>query len=498
MVATSFEIRPETRFDERVIKPSVIGDLENFSASILERQSQEKELFKPGLHVCSSCAAVVLAKMGDSEARKFRDRSVLEQCDREGCSDRVEEWQAILHKNRLISDGKVHPKIATRFVACSDKHLKAPDGRRASYRHLPGHGENCRADTEHERITDRLRSVFTNELKALYPGCDITDQLNLKASDDLNQRPDIKFTIKGDTPSGPVDFAIAVEVQQSKIAFDAWENRNQGLLTVATPVVWVFKQSRSGGSFKPILTSMVEGDLPAWVYHIEGEPGSDDGNLILTPAKDGYPNFWGGFDTPNQPKENPVCQNAYHRRRKEIAETYRVGISGRSEVTLIGGLAQLKSILPGLATPQSVQVDMSVQVDLSAVSEEQEKLPELMWWNFDVGSYVALQKGLYGVLVPKPREWNPNHPKPSHDPPLYVQYKGRCTFHPALSGKSKSELPPGFYRLKDGRVVEVFPESLDGYPEFWSGFNATAAYQDGVAVHRLSQLTFFESGMLRP
>jgi hypothetical protein len=483
MVATSFEIRPETRFDERVIKPSVIGDLENFSAAILERQSQEKELFKPGLHVCSSCAAVVLKNMGDSEARKFRDRSVLEQCDREGHSDRVEEWQAILHKNRLISDGKAHPKIATRFVACSDKHLKAPDGRRASYRHLPGHGENCRADTEHERITDRLRSVFTNELKALYPDCDITDQLNLKASDDLNQRPDIKFTIKGDTPSGPVDFAIAVEVQQSKIAFDAWENRNQGLLTVATPVVWVFKQSRSGGSFKPILTSMVEGDLPAWVYHIEGEPGSDDGNLILTPAKDGYPNFWGGFDTPNQPKENLVCQNAYHRRRKEIAETYRVGVSGRSEVTLIGGLAQLRSILPGLAAPQSVHPTPAAldAAPAETTTPTRHWKGGLVWWDFSVGSYVALEGGLYGILVPKPREWCLSQTFPSPDPLLYVRYKGRCTFHPALFNKSESELSSGFYRMKNGKVIEILTECH------------SEAQSNAVTAHRLSQLTFFEN-----
>ena len=364
MVTTSFEIRPETRFDERVIKPALIGDLENFSKVIEERKQQESEWFRPGSHQCLYCTIDALEKMGDPGVRLFQDQSELGQVDRLGWGERCSEALTVLRRTGLISDGRVNPKIATLFVTCSGKSTKTPNGRRASYRHLPGHGENCRADTEHEIIIRRLRVVFTNELQDLYPGCDITDQLNLKASDDLNQRPDIKFTIKGDTPSGPVDFAIAVEVQQSRIAFDAWEKRNQGLSTIATAVVWVFKQSRSGGSFKPILTTMVRSKLPAWVYHIDGKAGSNDGKLILTPAEYGYPDFWGEYKTKELAEENPGCQNSNHLRRKEIGETYRVGVSGYSEVTFVAGLTQLKNALPGLATLHPVQPELPAQPEL--------------------------------------------------------------------------------------------------------------------------------------
>lgn len=351
MVATSFELRPETRFDECTIKPARIGDLENFPAAIAERQPLERQWFKAGLHQCTYCTADLLDEMGDTQgANLFRDQSILGRIDSVGYGESCAEAGQILRRTGLISDGLVNPKIATRFVVGSDRNITAPKGRRASYRHLKGYGLTCRADTEHESVIRRLRTIFTTELQALYPGCDIASTLNLKAGDDLNQRPDIKFTVTGDTPLGPVNFAIAVEVQQSRIALENWRKRHDGLVTAANQVAWIFKRSRSGGAFKDILTTMVEAKDPAWVYSIDGEPGSEDGTLILTPAEAGYPDFWYNHKAPGLPDDNPVCRNTHHLQSKAQARQYQVKVSERSEVAF-SGLGRLVAGLPGL-TPE--------------------------------------------------------------------------------------------------------------------------------------------------
>jgi hypothetical protein len=86
-------------------------------------------------------------------------------------------------------------------------------------------------------------------------------------------------------------------------------------------------------------------------------------------------------------------------------------------VTLIGGLAQLRSILPGLAAPQSVQADLSVQVVLAADPEKQESLPE-------VGSRISHSDfkldprgaGVRGVILGTPLYY----PKRVGKPALFV------------------------------------------------------------------------------
>lgn len=393
MVATSFELRPETRFDECTIKPARIGDLENFPAAIAERQPLERQWFKVGLHQCTYCTADILDEMGDPRgAGLFRDQSVLGRIDSLGYGESCAEAGRVLRRTGLISDGLVNPKIATRFVVSSDRNITAPKGRRASYRHLPGHGLTCRADTEHESVIRRLRTIFTTELQALYPGCDIASTLNLKAGDDLNQRPDIKFTVTGYTPLGPVHFAIAVEVQQSRIALENWQKRHNGLSTLVKAVVWVFKRSRSGGAFKEMLTRLVEAKEPAWVYAIDGEAGSDDGRLILTPAEAGYPDFWYNHKAPGLPDDNPVCRNTHHLQRKAIANSYRVTVSDRSTVDL-EGFTQLHRLLPGLpqvakaepdpeptitTPPPETEPDRPVEVAIAEPADPDDKTEDLI------------------------------------------------------------------------------------------------------------------------
>jgi hypothetical protein len=125
-------------------------------------------------------------------------------------------------------------------------------------------------------------------------------------------------------------------------------------------------------------------------------------------------------------------------------------------------------------------------IDPGAAPTRQNDLMELMWWHFDVGSYVVANKNrAYGILIPKPRDWSLN-PCPSHNPLLYVRYKGTYTFHPTLFDKPKLKLPTGFYRLQDGRVVEILTE-------IYSEIQAHA-----VALHRLNDLTFFENPRQTP
>lgn len=350
MVTTSFVIRPETRFDECTIKPAKIGELEKFPSDlskVIERQSLDRQWFKGGLSCCPYCTADLFEQMGDSRGYAlFRDQSLLSQVDTQGFGDRCEEAAEILSRTRLISDGSFDPRIDTRFTVSSaqsnSSSLRCP-----TYRHLPGHGGKCRADTEHEAVIRLIRSRWTTVLEQEYPGCDVSSTLNLKATKDVNRRPDLFFKIEGDSSHGPVSFSFAVEVQQSKIGgFNNWLIRDQDLRQVADKCLWMFKKGKATGEFRPPLKYLMEHGHPSLLYEISGEPGSNDGVLtLITPQK-----YFGeigfkhlhqtqsslkGFtigSTQDKPADKKTCQNSDQRHAKEVLERYRVKVSERSSV----------------------------------------------------------------------------------------------------------------------------------------------------------------------
>ena len=511
MVTTSFKIRPETRFHECTIKPSRIGDVENFPIEIAARQSTEREWFKGGLNACTYCAALLLEEMRDYEGAKlFQDQSLLFQVDAVGHGERVENAGIILRRTGLISDGILHPKIATKFAVSSEESALAPK-RCATFRHLEGHGKDCKADSEHESVIKKIRSHLTSEFQGAFPGCDIESRLNIRIADDLTRRPDILFTITGDAFGEIPSKTIAIEVQRSRLKTQDWRQRNQDLWVAADPVVWIFEKSRSRRLFRDIIEIMTPLNLPVLVYEIKGSPGSNDGELHLAPpdpfdaklvrAK----NFYQTQDPQSEDSgEEKGCQNASHRHAIELEEKRRVKVSERSKVICpdfveLCKLSKLSSQKLAFDKPNQTASPVLISTKLAPAESEtlthiapgaaptrQNDLMELMWWHFDVGSYVVANKNRrYGILIPKPRDCSLN-PCPSHNPLLYVRYKGTYTFHPTLFDKPKLKLPTGFYRLQDGRVVEILTE-------IYSEIQAHA-----VTTHRLNDLTFFENPRQTP
>lgn len=350
MVTTSFVIRPETRFDECTIKPAKIGELEKFPSDlskVIERQSLDRQWFKGGLSCCPYCTADLFEQMGDSRGYAlFRDQSLLSQVDTQGFGDRCEEAAEILSRTRLISDGRFDPRIDTRFTVSSTQ-SNSSSLRCPTYRHLPGHGGKCRADTEHEAVIRLIRSRWTTVLEQEYPGCDVSSTLNLKATKDVNRRPDLFFKIEGDSFHGPVSFSFAVEVQQSKIGgFNNWLIRDQDLRQVADKCLWMFKKGKATGEFRLPLKHLMEHGHPSLLYEISGEPGSNDGVLTLITPQEyfgevGFKHLHQtqsslkGFtigSAQDKPADKKTCQNSDQRHAKEVLERYRVKVSERSSV----------------------------------------------------------------------------------------------------------------------------------------------------------------------
>lgn len=356
MALQSFEFLPESRFNACVIEPSVIADHERFSEVMEQRQALERQWFKPGQHGCPHCIAEALEQAGEHDAKSwFYDASsgMAEELS-PGQSVRFEDAIAALKRNGLFSDGEFHKKLRTTFVATARASDTSPRGRKACYRHSEEYSNLCRSreDSEHESVIRRIESAFRSDLINLYPNCQVSFKLSRKISEDVNRYPDIDYHIQGDAPQGPVDFHIAVEVQKSRISLPVWRDRDVQLKDAMGLVIWIFKQSRSGCTFKPMLTAQVESGQPAYVYAIEGEPGSSDCDLIVTPAAEGYPNFWGVTRATPTGTGNPVCQNPIYRQQRSDDQLSKPKVSAQSKVKF-AGLGSLAQLLPGLVAKAS-------------------------------------------------------------------------------------------------------------------------------------------------
>ena len=351
MAIQSFELLPESRFNACVIEPSIIGDHAKFPEAIAERQALEKQWFKPGQHGCPHCMGEMLFNAGEREhAGWFFDSSNWSEKELSpGQSLRFEGAITALKRNGLLPGGDFHPRIATTFVSTARGSDAAPKGRKACYRHSEEYSGLCRSreESEHEAVIERIESRWKGYLMELYPDCQVTSTLNRKAPNNINRRPDIDFRIQGTTCEGPVDFHVAVEVQKSRISLPTWQERNDALKTLGF-AVWVYRQSRTGKTFKEMLTAQVEAGEPAYVYAIEGDVGSSDCNLILTPAAQGYPDFWGLNRATPTGTGNPVCQNPEYRQQKAAADFHRPRVSPQSAVSF-DGFGSLARVLPGLS-----------------------------------------------------------------------------------------------------------------------------------------------------
>jgi hypothetical protein len=521
MVTTSFKIRPETRFHECTIKPSRIGEIENFPTEIAARQSTEREWFKDGLNVCTYCTALLLEEMRDDEGAKlFWNQSELFQVDTVGHGEKVERAGVILRRTGLISDGILHPRIATRFAVSSEESALAPK-RCATFRHLDGHGKDCKGDSEHESVIKKIRSHLTSEFQGAFPGCDIESRLNIRIADDLTRRPDILFTITGDAFGEIPSKTIAIEVQRSRLKTQDWRQRNQDLWVAADSVVWIFEKSRSRRLFRSIIEIMLPLNLPVLVYDIKGIAGSNDGTLHLAPPDPFVTKFAQAEDFcqtrgPQLEDGNTEkgCENANHRHAIELEEKRRVKVSGQSKIICpdfvelcelfnpssqklaFDSLKQAANspLISAKLTP--AQSKALTQVSLGADPEKQESLPELTWRDFEVGSYVY-SKSLsfvlgpwYSVLVPRPRAWNYREPPPDPNPVLYVRSKGSCVLRHDLFSKSK--LPSSCYRLQNGEVVEILMENHHG------GHFDEIVGINSIHIVRLNDIVFFENPMQPP
>lgn len=364
MTIVSFELKAQPRFDQRVICPSKLSDTLKFSSNIQQRQQEQKTCFRDGIHFCPVCTGFLLRDRGFvTEGGKLIDASQRDQVIKQGLSDRSTDVGAALSALGLFSDGRAHRDIATNFYVCSSPSKVAPSGRVAGYRHLKGRGVNCdRASLEHSVIIDLLIKTFKNFVLSAYPDADLSYKIDQKLDGSCRRRPDVQLFLK----DKEVTSTMALEIQQSHITMEEWIDRHSDLCKECNNVVWVFKWTRSypGRSHYPILRKCVENKIPALVYQIQGEPYSEDNDLILRWAEEWHP------DPSSQPVVTqfgvgkPSCDRSALLEKHQEHDKAKPRVS-RSSVVKFNNLDRLGCVVQSRTSPSILVETQCASVESS-------------------------------------------------------------------------------------------------------------------------------------
>ncbi|WP_204139838.1 hypothetical protein [Halomicronema sp. CCY15110] len=299
---------------------------------------KQRDHFAPGIHCCPDCGGRMLIEKGYSlEGGRLIDASQREDAIRDPAITNA------IRKCGLVSDEHLHPSINTTFVIATEPHPGAPNGRRPSFRHNPGH--QCET-AEHLRLKLKLARVFQDL------GLEVETEFRV----DGGRRPDLLVTRPG--IGGTPPHISAVEVQQSGLAEDQFVERLLDLSAVdeVDSVIWVMKASRMrGGSLRAAAQAGLNLGVPILAYDMEY---SDAGGGILrveTVDQEYLNRLDAPYRHPEDGRGRKDCKNSKRSKKGELDWSQVI-----VKANILGSLKQLQPLRILQSIGQEIETEQRI------------------------------------------------------------------------------------------------------------------------------------------